>query len=377
MLFDDHEVTDDWNVNLQVSERLRGTPMGRRLLRNALCAYAVFQDWGNQPDDYLPGTHGAELLAQLTSNTAAVPVGAPPLDPAVVDVILDIGETPAGADQAGRRKLWHYTVHGPEHAVLALDTRTWRAFPDPGFPRLWEATQDIVNFWELEEIGKQLSAGLVSSEALELQLQQLTDAMVVNLDPPEVRQPMIVSPAPVLGMWFVETLQRLAILRDLVTGDPVHAGETWDNEPWAGNGDAYVELLDRLTAQSPVIFLSGDVHYAFSQVAAYDSGSGLARFIQLVSSPTRNSLDRTNFLSVAELFLPPDHGWYVIPHEIQQAPHLWKGILRSSWDAVRSFDPWGELRDMADEAWETLVQLEVGPLGRPEAVRPARVRRAR
>ena len=54
MLADDHDVTDDWFLNGKVERQLRGTgvipgPGGRRMMRNALAAYAVFQHWGNDP----------------------------------------------------------------------------------------------------------------------------------------------------------------------------------------------------------------------------------------------------------------------------------------------------------------------------------------
>jgi hypothetical protein len=61
-MFDDHEVTDDWYVDRDVADRLLGknqpdtawwtAHVGPRILRNGLSAYAIFQHWGNQPDDF-------------------------------------------------------------------------------------------------------------------------------------------------------------------------------------------------------------------------------------------------------------------------------------------------------------------------------------
>ena len=373
MAFDDHEVTDDWNLNHEDwSSGVNGTRWGGRScatrwrLRGVpgLGQPARRLPPGN-PRRRAPGAAHQQHLGGAGRRAAARP-------------------RRGGRDPRHRRDPGGRGSGGPPQAVAlhrprarARGARPGHAHlegvPRPRFPRLWEATEDIVDIWELEEIGKQLSAGLVSSEALELRLQQLTDAMVVDLDPPEVRQPMIVSPAPVLGMWFVETLQRLAILRDLVTGDPVHAGETWDNKPWAGNGDAYVELLDRLTAKSPVMFLSGDVHYAFSQVGLR-LRVGLARFIQLVRArPGTPSTAPISCRSPSSSSPGPG----LLRHPLRDpagSPSL-EGDLAQLVDAVRSFDPWGELRDMADEAWETWA-ARGGAARRPETVRPARVRRA-
>ena len=43
-----------------------GKPLGRRIVCNALCAYAVFQAWGNDPDQFEDGP-GRALLSTLSS----------------------------------------------------------------------------------------------------------------------------------------------------------------------------------------------------------------------------------------------------------------------------------------------------------------------
>ena len=49
MIFDDHEVTDDWNLSPLWRDRVMTTSLGVTIVRNALLAYALFQDWGNDP----------------------------------------------------------------------------------------------------------------------------------------------------------------------------------------------------------------------------------------------------------------------------------------------------------------------------------------
>jgi hypothetical protein len=75
MIFDDHEVTDDWNLHEDWVRLVHTSPAGPTVIRNALAAYAVFQDWGNQPDDYLPGRPGRAILDALRSATS--PLGEP------------------------------------------------------------------------------------------------------------------------------------------------------------------------------------------------------------------------------------------------------------------------------------------------------------
>ncbi|NJM76481.1 MAG: hypothetical protein HC852_12680 [Acaryochloridaceae cyanobacterium RU_4_10] len=63
MIFDDHDVSDDWNLNQAWCLRVFGKPLGRQVVRNALLAYAIFQAWGNTPEQFYPNTPGAQLLA--------------------------------------------------------------------------------------------------------------------------------------------------------------------------------------------------------------------------------------------------------------------------------------------------------------------------
>ncbi|HET8798593.1 MAG TPA: hypothetical protein VFO89_12955, partial [Thermoanaerobaculia bacterium] len=52
MMFDDHEVTDDWNLNIEKARSLRNNPLARNVARNALIAYTLFQGWGNDPREF-------------------------------------------------------------------------------------------------------------------------------------------------------------------------------------------------------------------------------------------------------------------------------------------------------------------------------------
>ena len=46
MIFDDHDVTDDWNATLDVCRSMYSKPLGLRVMQNALTAYALCQHWG-------------------------------------------------------------------------------------------------------------------------------------------------------------------------------------------------------------------------------------------------------------------------------------------------------------------------------------------
>ncbi|MDP0964926.1 hypothetical protein Q6264_29005, partial [Klebsiella pneumoniae] len=49
MIFDDHDITDDWNLSAQWEETAYGHPFSRRIIGTALLAYLLCQGWGNDP----------------------------------------------------------------------------------------------------------------------------------------------------------------------------------------------------------------------------------------------------------------------------------------------------------------------------------------
>ncbi|MCB0629567.1 MAG: hypothetical protein R2824_19710 [Saprospiraceae bacterium] len=70
MMFDDHEISDDWNLNPAWRDRVHSAPLGRSVVRNGMTTYALFQDWGNRPEAYLKQGYLVELDAALESELA-------------------------------------------------------------------------------------------------------------------------------------------------------------------------------------------------------------------------------------------------------------------------------------------------------------------
>jgi hypothetical protein len=154
MIFDDHEITDDWFMSMEWCISVIGSPLGRRVIQNGMLAYALCQGWGNNPAAFETGP-GSELLAAM--DTFAGSNGSDeaarrrianrlglPFDQVEADRFI--------ADLKGRRYLnhigtepwhngisWHYLIAGSGYEALVLDTRTWRAYPDTrkhGYPAL-------------------------------------------------------------------------------------------------------------------------------------------------------------------------------------------------------------------------------------------------
>src|SRR5262249_5753611 len=75
MIFDDHDVTDDWNMSLDFVNRVYSDSLGRRIVQNALVAYALCQHWGNVPEQFQNDASGKpaagrQLLNLLDNKTS-------------------------------------------------------------------------------------------------------------------------------------------------------------------------------------------------------------------------------------------------------------------------------------------------------------------
>lgn len=52
MIFDDHDVTDDWNLSVKWKEDVKAFKLGKRIVANAVGAYWLCQGFGNNPVRY-------------------------------------------------------------------------------------------------------------------------------------------------------------------------------------------------------------------------------------------------------------------------------------------------------------------------------------
>lgn len=230
MILDDHEVTDDWNLDREIHDSAMDDAFGRRVVANALAAYLVFQGWGNDP------TGTTALVEQVQQ--ALISGGGDALEGALFTV-----------------PSWSY-VTPTQPAVVVLDTRTTRDFSQRG----------------------RVVAGLLNSDAL---YRLGTDLSAVANDGQPV---VLVSAAPVFGIDAVEDLQLRA-----GWSQRYHR----DREFWAANPDSFRSFLDALldTVNGRLVILSGDLHYGFVRKVWLEraaDGKSLD-IVQFTSSAVRNS----------------------------------------------------------------------------------------
>jgi hypothetical protein len=272
MIYDDHEVTDDWYLSQSWRSRVLTAPFGRAVVRNGYAAYTVCQAWGNEPSAFAhegqnPKPKNEELLDTLVTVGTDGAFNATAVDK--LEQLL--GLTKPLIDPEAR---FDYTVPGPRHLVRVIDTRSRRTYRGRlGPPKLLGNSLDT-----------QLPPG------------PLTDGRELLV---------VVSPVPILMPHAIEALvQPLAAgIIDFKAnakrraeadhdGPPVSGPERFDVEGWGGDEESFHAIVRRLATYPRCVILSGDVH--FSSGIALDFWSGEdpavdARVVQLTSSPVRNS----------------------------------------------------------------------------------------
>ena len=231
MMFDDHEITDDWNLTKGIHHQLNTNAFSRRLVTNGLSAYWLCQHWGNVPEAI-----SAEDIRNIS------------------DCFVQKSEAAlATLEQGVLSRYWAYNVP-TNPPVLILDTRTKRYFSQQGL-------------------------ALISPQGFAL-LRELIN----TLKPLEATTLVLLSPTPVYGFSSLESLQ---------LGVPAEAATVFDSEPWIANKSSIVSLKQELAALRElkhVVILSGDVHYSFGRLER-DVSTVEGRSIdyyQLCSSPSCN-----------------------------------------------------------------------------------------
>ena len=274
MMFDDHEVTDDWYLNPMWRDRVLTTVLGKTIIRNALLSYALFQDWGNNPVKFESGDYKRllELATELFPEGADT--GPNETAGAELDTLFGFNLADGRASSDPPIK-WHYSVPGHKHDLLALDNRTRRSFPsDLGPPG--NVSVDA----QKEQIPDQpLSPG---SEVL------IVIAPLQVIGPPTFDE--LIAPAAYRAFDLAshKSLQKQAGTKGMTGTNPDAI------EAWAFDAPTFEELLKRLEQTTRphrrVVFLSGDVHYGTSSVMSYwrKGDSEPARFAQFTSSGMKN-----------------------------------------------------------------------------------------
>ncbi|WP_233998459.1 alkaline phosphatase D family protein [Pseudoalteromonas sp. T1lg48] len=233
MIFDDHDVTDDWNLTANWEQAVYTHGASRGIICNAMLAYALFQGWGNtdanQDWPFFSLLNRAFAGGHWRLKTLYKPLL--------------------------QYDYWHYELPTVPKVVV-LDTRTHR----------WRNEQDFNE-----------PSGLLDWERL-LELESTLEGC---------DKVLLVSPAPVFGVKSIEAIQALFTL----CGKPLMV----DCENWMAHEGSAKKLLDifrRMETPEETIILSGDVHYSFCFSVKARFGERDNRIWQLTASGIKNEFPR-------------------------------------------------------------------------------------
>ncbi|PXX90316.1 hypothetical protein DIT71_12520 [Marinobacter vulgaris] len=240
MIFDDHDVTDDWNLSALWETTTYEHPFSRRIVGNALIAYLLCQGWGNNPDAFVG------IMPALRELAASAEQGA------VFDAVLQ----DQLIDNLLQFEHWHYNLQtSPRIVVLDTRTRRWRS-----------------------ELNRARPSGLLDWEALTEFQQDIIDEKAV----------IVVSPAPIFGVKLIEAIQGVFTF----FGKPLVV----DAENWMAHRGAASVLLNIFRhSRTPGTFviLSGDVHYSFAYDVRLRHRPDWPRIWQITSSGIKNEFPHT------------------------------------------------------------------------------------
>ena len=229
MIFDDHDITDDWNLTRGWEEAAYQHPFSKQIIGNALIGYWLCQGWGNAPDKFIELNQEANNY--FTDNGYLQ-------QEQLIDALL-------AWDQ------WHYSL-ATSPKVIVLDTRTQR--------------------WRSESNANKPS-GLMDWEALSELQQEL-------INEPEV---ILVSPAPIYGVKMIEAIQRIFTFIGLPL---VVDAENWMAH--SGTANVMLNIFRHHKTPPDFIILSGDVHYSFFYEVTHRFRRNSSRIFQITASGIKN-----------------------------------------------------------------------------------------
>ena len=279
MIFDDHDVTDDWNLSQKWMNRVYTKPMGAQIVRNALCAYALFQGWGNDPAAFAAGRN-AELLAQIAARFGQAAGPYPKGDDNPMHQLLGlITATPA------QQVSWNYRVPAPTTMTIVLDTRTRRKFAGQGYqpPDLLGQNRDAATARRAADRRARDAVRRVG-RAGDRAGRDRRDRLARSADRDR-------RGAPRQGPGRRSRGRSPRSASKYVRAPRPNIGtEKYDAEGWSANEPAREEFLKRLATYPAAAILSGDVHFSCSVVMDhYRKGvAPPSRIVQLTCSPAHN-----------------------------------------------------------------------------------------
>jgi hypothetical protein len=262
MIFDDHDVHDDWNISQAWLEEMRQHEWWNKHIKGALASYWVYQHLGN----LAPESHQEdELLRRVKQADDA-------------EDLLEAFALKADRETSGTR--WSYCRDLGNTRLVVIDSRAGRV--------LEEGRRSMLDPEEWEWVQEHATGGF--------------DHLLVATSLPWLLG---------RGMHFVEAWSE-AVAGGAWGSVAARAAEnlrqTADMEHWAAFQESFARLAELYRAvgtgergepPASIVTLSGDVHHAYLFEVGYPRGTGMRSGVwQAVCSPYRNPLEKRERQSI-------------------------------------------------------------------------------
>jgi hypothetical protein len=256
MIFDDHDVHDDWNTSKDWVEEMRAEPWWQERIEGAFMSYTVYQHWGNLPPAELEDDEIYNAVREAADGTEALRAFA------------------ARADREIDGVRWSYCRDVGSTRVVMVDSRAGRVL-EPGKRAMVDPDEWR---WITEH-----ACGDVEHLVIGTSLPLLLGPALHHIE--------AWNEALCDGAWG-----RLAA----GVGEKLRQG--LDLEHWSGFHDsfeAFCGLLGEVAggrrgaAPRTITVVSGDVHHAYLAEIGFTRGTRAESHVwQAVCSPFRNPLDK-------------------------------------------------------------------------------------
>ena len=254
MIFDDHEVIDDWNISARWKSEIRREGWWHERIAGALVSYWVYQHLGNLSPQLL---RDDSLYQQVLAGAEAGP-------------LLREFALRADATTAGSR--WSYSRELGRSRLVVVDSRAGRV--------LAEDRREMVDEEEWSWLDGRLRGGFDHL---------LVATSLPYLLPRAIHDVEAWNEAVSAGRWGPTASKLAERLRRAL-----------DLEHWAAFRSSFERLArilrevasgERGPSPASIVLLSGDVHYAYLAEAVFPGQPVESRVVQAVCSPFRHALD--------------------------------------------------------------------------------------
>ena len=255
MMFDDHDVRDDWNTSQAWRDTMRATEWWRGRIVAGLGSYWIYQHLGNLS----PAERADDPLWQKMQASVGQDVGA----------LLD--EFAGAAEDDPEAYRWSYSRELGRTRLIVIDSRAAR----------------------VTEPERRAMLDPVETRWLDERVQGDVDHLLLGTSIPFLLP---------MGLHYLEAWNEAVAggawgRRAIDVAEAVR--QTFDLEHWSAfqrSFRAVQEMVEQVSSgrrgkpPATVMFLSGDVHHSYLLAADLPTGPGYSRVVQAVCSPIRNPL---------------------------------------------------------------------------------------